>query len=147
MIIINKIKEYKHRNLSIGRVKNLDKRNPNVFCIEKISWDVHWQTDLYLAVIIRDYLRFFIINSPAVGNCVYENRIEDMYDLEKSDYYSKKWKKMVNNVADEFDELVKLMNRSNSGEIKDYLKFENKMKNLEKRAFADLADIFGDLNW
>ena len=54
---------------------------------------------------------------------------------------------MVNNVADEFDELVKLMNRSNSGEIKDYLKFENKMKNLEKRAFADLADIFGDLNW
>ena len=55
MIIMNKIKEYKHRHLSIGRVKNLDKRNPNVFCIEKISWDVHWQTDLYLAVIIRDY--------------------------------------------------------------------------------------------
>ena len=68
-----KIRDYKLRHLSLGKVKNLDKDNFARFRIEKISWDVHWQTDLYLSVIIRDYLRFFIKNTFAIGNCVIDD--------------------------------------------------------------------------
>ncbi len=111
MRLRNKIRDYKLRHLCIGRVKNLDKKDFSVFWIEKISWDVHWQTGLYLAVIIRDYLRLFIKYTPAIANCVIEDkdRKEIRYGLddEKCAYYSRKWENLVNSVADEFDELIK----------------------------------------
>ncbi len=142
------IRDYKLRHLSIGRVKNLDKERFEVFCIEKISWDLHWQTNLYLAVIIRDYLRFFIKNTLTVGNCVIEDQNAVRYgmDHEQSDYYSKKWEERVNMVADEFDELIKLM-LMDSHEIEDCIEFDNKEKSLERKAFSDLAEIFDDLCW
>ena len=39
-------------------------------------WDIHWMSNVYIAAIIRDYLRFFIKNTPAVGNYVYEHNPE-----------------------------------------------------------------------
>ncbi len=148
MRLRDKIREYKLRHLSLGRVKNLDKKMPQVFRIEKISWDVHWQTNLYLAVIIRDYLRFFIKNTLAIGDCVIDDHEAVKYgmDDEQMDYYWGKWKDMVNSVADEFDELIKMMLTKNS-EIKDTEEHFKKERDLEKKAFSELAFIFDDLMW
>ena len=148
MSIRNKIRDYKLRHLRLGRVKNLDKDRFDVFRIEKISWDVHWQTGLYLAVIIRDYLRFFIKNTPAIGNCVIEDHeaVKFGLDDEQSEYYGKKWRALVDSVADEFDELIKMIN-TDSFEIEDVKEFNKKEKELEKKAFSDLAYIFDDLFW
>ena len=157
-----KISDYKLRHLSLGKVKNLDKDNFARFRIEKISWDVSWQTSLYLAVIIRDYLRFFIKNTMVIGNCVIDDPSflnepnyvgDDEYSKrknaeneEKSEYYFQKWKDLVNSVADEFDELIKMM-LMDDPEIGDYQEFNKKQKALEKKAFSDLAEIFDDLSW
>lgn len=155
MRIKDRIRDYKLRHLRIGRVKNLDKERVNVFCIEKISWDVHWQTDLYLAVIIRDYLRFFIKNTRAIGNCVIDDPSflnepnyvgDDDLSKEKEEFYAKKWEELVNSVADEFDELVKMI-IMDGFEIEDYREFEKKRKALEQKAFSDLTEIFDDLMW
>ena len=148
MSIENKIRDYKLRHLKIGRVKKLDRKRFGSFRIEKISWDVHWQTNLYLAVIIRDYLRFFINNTLAIGNCVIEDNDAVKYrmDEEKIEYYSKKWSERVNMVADEFDELVKMILMDDS-DIGDFFEFNKKMKALEQRAFSELAEIFDDLCW
>ncbi len=148
MKLKNRIRDYKLRHLSIGHVKNLDKDNYSVFRIEKISWDVHWQTGLYLAVIIRDYLRFFIDNTPAIGNCVIEDLEAVRYGMadEQNAYYSRKWKNLVNSVADEFDELIKMM-LTDTSEIDDFMEFNKREKALQKKAFSDLADIFDDLGW
>ena len=146
--IRRKIYDYKMRHLKIGKVKNLDKDNPSLFCIEKISWDVHWQTAMYLAVIIRDYLKFFAKTTPAIGNCVFENPNEYKYGMtdEQLDYYTKKWKDMVTNVADEFDEVVQMMLVDNS-EIDDHIEFNKKERELQRKAFLDLAEIFNELGW
>ena len=62
-------------------------------------------TNLYLAVIIRDYLRFFIKNTPAIGNTAWED-ISRMHKAtpEENNAASVKWEAMVNSVAEEFDE-------------------------------------------
>lgn len=150
MRLMDKIRDYKLRHLCIGRVKNLNKKNPSVFRIEKISWDVHWQTNLYLAVIIRDYLRFFIKNTPAIGNCVFEDpyAVRLGMDEEQNDHYSKKWNDLVNSVANEFDELIKIMIMDNR-EIQDHPEFNRyeKEKALTRKAFSDLAEIFYELGW
>ena len=59
---------------------------------------------------------------------------------------SKKWKDLVNYVADEFDELIKMM-LMDDPEIGDYQEFNKTQKALEKKAFSDLAEIFDDLRW
>ena len=135
--------DYKLRHLRLGRVKQHKKDDYRDFGIVGISWNVHWMTDLYLAVIIRDYLRFFIKNTPAIGNTVIDDpefftRPYSEEDQKKSDEYWRRWKDMVNNVADEFDELVKMIREDE--QIDDQRK-------LQKKAFADLAEIFDELNW
>lgn len=59
--------------------------------------------------------------------------------------YSKKWHDLVNSTADEFDELAKLMREDGSGD--DWQAYKKKEKELIKKAFADLAYIFDELNW
>ena len=144
--IIIKIKEkwrnYKLRHLRLGKVKMLDKTNNLNFKIVDIDWDVHWQTDLYLTVIIRDYLRFFIKNTPAIGNNVIENKYPSCVDID-SDW--KKWQRLVNSVADEFDELLKIYMKIDTAD--DASELYKKVKELTKKAFLDLAYIYDDLNW
>jgi hypothetical protein len=149
-VLKDRIRDYKLRHLKIGKVKNLDKKKFTEFKIVNISWDVHWQMDIYLAVIIRDYLRFFIKNTPAIGNCVVEDQHTLMFGLEEeqerlSDEYSKKWHELVNSVADEFDELAKFC----KGDYDDmeYQELEKSRTALKKKAFSDLAFIFDDLSW
>ena len=141
-VLKDRLHDYKLRHLKIGTVKNLNKDKFTDFKIEKIDWDVHWMTNLYLAVIIRDYLRFFIENTPAIGNCVYDHYPSIEEDtLELHDKKSEEWKALVNSVADEFDELAK--NVCNL----DYDFDLSKHKEMTKKAFADLAFIFDDLEW
>ena len=47
-VLKDRIRDYKLRHLKLGKVKNLDKKKFNEFKIVNISWDVHWQMDLYL---------------------------------------------------------------------------------------------------
>jgi len=142
------IHDYELRHLKLGKVKQHKKGSITDFEIVNISWDVHWMTDLYLAVIIRDYLRFFIKNTPAIGNTVFEGDYSKMYNMsiEESDIYSKKWHDLVNNTADEFDDLVKHI-RLDDSSVADGQAYQKKEKELIKKAFADLAYIFDELNW
>ena len=141
-VLKDRLRDYKLRHLKIGTVKNLNKEKFTDFKIEKIDWDVHWMTNLYLAVIIRDYLRFFIEKTPAIGNCVYDHYPSIEEDtLELRDKKSEEWKTLVNSVADKFDELAK--NLCNC----DYDFDLSKHKEMTKKAFADLAFIFDDLEW
>lgn len=101
-------------------------------------------SNVYLAAIIRDYLRFFIKNTPAIGNYVYEHNPEGYTDYweanEKldSDEMFCRWQKIVNDTADLFDELVKSMETEETPE--DYQKKVN-------AAFDALKEIFYDLGW
>ena len=139
------LRDYRHRHLRIGRVRPLSKTGFRNFKIDKISWDVHWQTDLYLAVIIRDYLRFFIENTPAIGNTVIDDKYDHFNDTvsQRQEYFAR-WKKMVNDVADEFDELVTLIRDDTGAEWKEKMA---QQRALQKKAFADLAEIFDELQW
>lgn len=131
MSLRRKISDIRLRHLSLGKLKNLDKERPGAFRIEGISWEVSWSTNYYLAVIIRDYLRFFIKNSLTIGYCVIDDEFETIL------YYDE---------DDEFDELVKMMHKDII-EIDDYQEFNKKQKALEKKAFYDLSEIFNDLFW
>lgn len=147
--IRNRISNYRLRHLCIGRIRQDSKQGFCDFHVEKISWDVHWQTDLYLAVIIRDYLRFFIKNTPAIGNCVIDDKrylYEADSDGVKTDYYAMKWVKMVNSVADEFDGWIQMRNDIDSYDGDD-LSYMEKLKDLQRKAFGDLAEIFDELYW
>lgn len=108
-----------------------------------ISWNVHWMSNVYLAAIIRDYLRFFIKNTIAAGNYVYDHNPEG-YEyweaIEKLDSkeMGRRWEKIVNDTADLFDELVK------SVEIEETK--EEYQKKVDA-AFDALKEIFYDLEW
>ena len=144
--IKDKIHDYKLRHLSLGKVHYLSKTfEASEFEIVDIPWNLHWQTDTYLLVIIRDYLRNFINNTKAIGNCVYKKeeldpKCEEHYKDQDDDKWDE-WKKLVNEVADEFDELYKM-------QIARYDTWDEfKWQKLKKKAFKDLAFIFDDLSW
>lgn len=145
-VLKDRLRDYKLRHLKIGTVKNLNKKEFGDFKIEKIDWDVHWMTNLYLAVNIRDYLRFFLKNTPAIGNCVWKD-YDEMYNStpEECDAASDRWHALVESVADEFDELAKYYR--DEYEDVDWKEREEKRAALTKKAFADLAFIFDDLDW
>ena len=140
-----KLHDYKLRHLRIGKVKNLKKDGYTDFKIVNISWDVHWMTNLFLAVIIRDYLRFFIKNTPVIGNTAWED-ISRMHKAtpEENNAASVKWEAMVNSVADEFDEVARSLKEE---DIEDWEAYYKEQKALIRKAFTDLADIFDELYW
>jgi len=138
----SKLKNYKLRHLNIGKVKMLDKDNNHNFKITNIDWDVHWQTHIYLTIIIRDYLRFFINNTMAIGNCVIDDNSQ-FYEATEEDW--NKWKELVNSVADEFDDILKFIIEEEKAD--DISEIKEKRKQLQKKAFSDLAFIFDDLWW
>ena len=138
---------YRQRHIgSIGKAKCINHKNDeNDYCIINIPRNVTWKTDIFLLIIIRDYLRNFINNSPAIGNCVFSKeqldpKRKEYYEI-NTEYYAGKWKELVNKVADEFDELYKM-------QIKRYDSWEeSKWQYLKNKAFKDLAFIYDDLNW
>lgn len=140
-------RNHKLNHLKLGKVKQRKKGSYTDFEIVDISWDIHWMTNLYLAVIIRDYLRHFINNTRAIGNTVLVGDYYKMLSVpdEDTDLYAKKWHDLVNGVADEFDELAKLMREDDP--VEDVAAYDKRVKELTKKAFADLAYIFDELCW
>ena len=131
--------ERKMRRLKLGTVCWKDNELKTI----NISWDIHWMSNVYLAAIIRDYLRFFIKNTPAVGNYVYEHNPEgySYWEAEEkldSDEMFDRWKKIVNDTADLFDVLVKSADSNEN--MAEYQKKVN-------AAFNALKKIFCDLEW
>ena len=137
-------RNYKLCHLRLGKVKNLNKNNHMDFKIEKISWDIHWQTELYLTVIIRDYLRSFIKHTPAIGNCVIKDK-SLLYRAADDDW--KNWETLVNSVADEFDELIRHIQKLEETVDENEHDLRVEKVELTKKAFADLAYIYDDLWW
>ena len=97
-------------------------------------------------MIIRDYLRFFINNTPAIGNCVLENKNLKVEEADDDDWNN--WKRLVNSVADEFDELLQIGRKMEHTEsLEEWTDLQEKKKALLKKAFSDLAFIYDDLWW
>lgn len=131
--------ERKMRKLKLGTVCWKDNELKTI----NISWDIHWMSNVYLAAIIRDYLRFFIQNTAAVGNYVYEHNPEgyEFWEAQEkmdADEMFRRWEKVVNDTADLFDELVESVEIEETNE--DYQKKVNV-------AFDALKGIFYDLGW
>ena len=109
-----------------------------------ISWDIHWMSNVYIAAIIRDYLRFFIKNTCVIGNYVYEHNPEGYTDFweaqEKldSDEMARRWEKVVNDTADLFDGLVKW--------VAETIEPEEYQRKIDG-AFDALKKIYADLEW
>ena len=134
------IHERRMRKLKLGTVCFKDGMLQTI----DVSWDIHWMANVYLAAIIRDYLRFFIRNTAVVGNYVYEHNPEgytDYWEAEEKldqDEMFRRWEKVVNDTADLFDDLVKSVDSEESGE-----QFQKKVN----VAFDALKEIFCDLEW
>ena len=148
-VIGDKIYEYRLNNMKLGK---LVRNNKKAFRVENVSYDVLWQVNRALALIIRDYLRFFIDNSPAVGNCVLpafpgdiEGRKKWFADLDKDEEINTaRWKELVNNTADEFDVLANSLGFYGSEEFE---ADDNTIREMTEKAFKDLAYIFMELCW
>ena len=146
-IIKDKYNDYKLRHPKLGKVKYFNKDH---FLISGMSPDVAWQMDRYLAVIIRDYLRFHINNSPVIGNCVLRDNPEGipyedfLFNRDNSDVdYGQRWRELVLNTAYDFDEIIRLM-ESAPPYPKDY---EKVLQEKIDAAFKELAYIYRDLSW
>lgn len=118
------------------------------FCVKGVSWDVPWQTDRILAIFIRDYLRFFIRETPAVGSCVIPDDLKDPLGWfsasdETCEALAQTWKNKVNAAADDFDALRLLIERRDGDDPAP----EEEIKGQTRKAFSGLVKIYGDLNW
>ncbi len=144
----NKHRDYKLNHLNLGKAVNMkNNAESSNFQIKNISWDIHWQMNRMLAIIIRDYLRFFIKETPAIGNCVLNDNPEGLSYWEAVDSkdidFAKRWKDTVNKVADEFDDLrLKIEEYETDNQVSD-----EEIQNRTEIAFKDLAYIFNDLSW
>ena len=150
-ILKDKIKDYKLRHLSIGKVIITGKGANEKAEIRNISEPISWRSDLWLAIMIRDHLRHFINNTACVGGCIFEEAGESLFiyaDERENDSDMQKWRTLVNSVADEFDALIPLILESHSTPIGGKkVKLMEKKKEMQKKAFADLEFIFNDLWW
>lgn len=133
------LSDLRMRKLKLGTVcwKNHELKTIN------ISWDIHWMSNVYLAAIIRDYLRFFIQNTMAISDYVYEHNPEG-YDyweaqekLDKDEMF-RRWQKIVNDTADLFDVLAK---------PEEIDKGREQFQKDITAAFDALKEIFYDLEW
>ncbi len=131
--------ERKMRKLKLGTVCWKDNELKTI----NISWDIHWMSNVYLAAIIRDYLRFFIQNTMAISDYVYEHNPEG-YDyweaqekLDKDEMF-RRWQKIVNDTADLFDVLAK---------PEEIDKGREQFQKDITAAFDALKEIFYDLEW
>jgi hypothetical protein len=141
------------KRLSPGKLIVPKDGSQQVEKLENIPREALWRTDMILAVIIRDYLRAFIGESPCVGNCVirdntegksyFETLMEISENAEAEKEYAGRWEKLVNKTADEFDDLINEMKQSYT----DRTITIEKLNESAAKAFGDLAYIFNDLCW
>ena len=128
------------------------------FRIRKIPKDLTCQTNVFLAVMIRDAIRNFRENTRTVGSCVAGEQdgktLPLCPDLQEDEEAAAElaplwqaWREKLQKVSDEFDELAGAIDEATNGEILLRDAAAEKEKRLTKQAFRDLAEIFGDLWW
>ena len=140
--------ERKMKKLSLGKLIYTDANEEyGSYMVEKISFDVLWQMDRMLAIIICDYLRSFIKETRAIGNCVIDHDPEknpwEIFSEAELEVFDKRWKEVIEKTAEEFDELRKLIETSGNEHNVDI----DTLKEQTKKAFEALAFIFCDLCW
>lgn len=151
--VIHRIKErindYKLSHLRLGKLvpTNKIKNNRASLHVKGIPFDAQWQMDRILAIVIRDYLRSFIKETPAIGNCVLRDNPEGLSYFEASQSneidFTKRWEETVSNVANDFDMLrIQLESCQSNNSVTD-----DEIEKLTKKAFSGLTYIFNDLNW
>ena len=147
--ITERLFDRKMRNLKLGKLKYSGPPwHKFEFKIEGMSEEFWWNMNIYLAVIIRDYLRLYADKTFIIGNCVAEKYYEkDDFDPAKGlpDEAFDEWKELVKDTANEFDELLKLTGTKFDVDSKDWPEYEKQRDSLTKKAFADLAKIYADL--
>jgi len=135
-VVKSKIHDYKLRHLKLGKVRYDFKDEDSSFHIEGISWDIHWQLNKYLAIIIRDYLRFFVTEYSRYWDHAFTPNSEGKSETENDD----EWKNNILATAQEFDDLIRILECHRPlGEC-------NLDKQIQK-SFKDLAYIYKDLGW
>ena len=146
--IKEKVNDYKLSHLRLGKLipSNNDKNN-RTLRVKGISFDAQWQMNRILAIVIRDYLRTFIKETPAIGNCVLRDNPEGLSYFEASQSneidFTKRWEETVNDVANDFDMLrIQLESCQSNNSVAD-----DEIEKLTQKAFSGLTYIFNDLNW
>ena len=128
------------------------------FRIRKIPKELTCQTNVFLAVMIRDAIRHFRENTRTVGSCVAGEQdgktLPLCPDLQEDKEVAAElaplwrvWREKLQKVSDEFDELAGAIDKATNGEILLRDAAAEKEKRLTKQAFRDLAEVFGDLWW
>lgn len=131
---------FNRKGLQLGKVFERD----NIPYVKGIDKRVSWQTDEYLAAIIRDYIRMVEKDEWHIGNAILDDEQNSIYgkrvDEGKEEYkeFVKKWHDLLLDTANMFDEY--LIKKKKLDE-----KFNFDFKALLDNAFDNMKKIFMDL--
>ena len=129
---------FKKNGIELGKIFEKD----NIPYVKGTDKRVSWQTDEYLAAIIRDYIRMVEKDEWHIGNAILDDEQNAIYGKrvdegkEKEKELVKKWHDLLLDTANMFDEyLIK----------KDSLDTDFDFKALLDNAFDNMKKIFMDL--
>lgn len=153
--IDNRLWAYRVRHFPLGKQKW---RGGKLY-IEKIPYYIGSEATEYLTAILRDYLRRYADDAFSIGSVLYEREGEEgempvpirvtnsLPDENGENVDLERWKQMVRDVADKFDEAADLWREGweeGLSERGDECFRLHRAKIQE--AFSELAKIFRDLN-
>lgn len=131
---------FNRKGLQLGKIYEKD----NIPYVKGTDKRVSWQTDEYLAAIIRDYIRMVEKDEWHIGNAILDDEQNAIYGKrvdegkEKEKELVKKWHDLLLDTANMFDEY--LIKKKRLGE-----KFNFDFKALLDNAFDNMKKIFMDL--
>jgi hypothetical protein len=131
---------FKKNGIELGKVLERD----NIPYVKGTDKRVSWQTDEYLAAIIRDYIRMVEKYEWHIGNAILDNGCNPIYGKtvdegkEEDKELVKKWHDLLLDTANMFDEY--LIKKKKLDE-----KFNFDFKALLDNAFENMKKIFMDL--
>ena len=131
---------FNRKGLQLGKIYEKD----NIPYVKGTDKRVSWQTDEYLAAIIRDYIRMVEKDEWHIGNAILDDEQNAIYGKrvdegkEKEKELVKKWHDLLLDTANMFDEY--LIKKKNLDE-----KFNFDFKALLDNAFENMKKIFMDL--
>ena len=131
---------FNRKGLQLGNIFEKD----NIPYVKGTDKRVAWQTDEYLAAIIRDYIRMVEKGEWHIGNAILDDEQNAIYGKrvdegkEKEKELVKKWHDLLLDTANMFDEYLIKKKRLDE-------KFNFDFKALLDNAFDNMKKIFMDL--
>lgn len=130
----------KEKPIRLGKIKNGK--------VTGMSWNSTWFLNRNIAIIVRDYLRYYISVTPAIGNCVFSE--DELYSVTYDGFGKDKitdkkwdeWKALVNCVAKDFDVLSTAFDKFCDERLPDA-----ELNKLAEKAFNGMQKIFIDLEY